>query len=187
MHTHEICPPLLTHPGWHLLTHTCTHTHRDRCHTLERWATIHSTRGAWGYSALLKGTSAMTRRWTAPLQLSVHQSYEWWKWGLIRQPSGHGTTHSHHWATAARTSVPAIISFSSMVFTVALPFPVLIRLFSAFGIQIGCVASLLICLCEAQNAPLTTLAAHRRQLTLKMNGSWPLMTAPSKRPRLSCY
>ena len=51
-----------------------------------------------------------------------------------------------------------------MVFTVALPFSVLIRLFSAFGIQIGCVASLLICLCEAQNAPLTTLAAHRRQL-----------------------
>ena len=33
-----------------------------------------------------------------------------------------------------------------MVFTVALPFSVLIRLFSAFGIQIGCLASLLICI-----------------------------------------
>ena len=46
MHTHEICPPLLTLPGWHLLTHTCTctgsHTRGDRCHTLERWAAIHS-------------------------------------------------------------------------------------------------------------------------------------------------
>ena len=30
-----------------------------------QWATIHSARGAWGYSALLKGTSAVTRRWTA--------------------------------------------------------------------------------------------------------------------------
>ena len=67
MHTYEICPPLLTHPGRHLLTHTCTgsHTYRDRCHTLERWAAIHSAQGAWGYSALLKGTSDMTRRWTA--------------------------------------------------------------------------------------------------------------------------
>jgi len=27
---------------------------------------------------------------------------------------------------------------------------------------------------EAHNAPLTTPAAHRRQLTLKMNGSWTL-------------
>ena len=26
MHTHEICPPLLTHPGWHLLTHAHAHT-----------------------------------------------------------------------------------------------------------------------------------------------------------------
>ena len=66
MHAHNICPPLLTHPGWHLLTHTCTgsHTHRDRCHTLEQWAAIHRAWGAWGYSALLKGTSTMTRRWT---------------------------------------------------------------------------------------------------------------------------
>ena len=67
-----------------------------------------------------------------------------------------------------------------MVFTLALPF-------SAFGMQIGCVVSLLICIKlrplstfeahdahEAPNAPLTTPAAHRRQFTLKMNGSWPL-------------
>ena len=71
MHTlHELScnyPPLLTHPGRHLLTHTCTgsHTYRDRCHTLERWAAIHSAQGAWGYGALLKGTSDVTRRWTA--------------------------------------------------------------------------------------------------------------------------
>ena len=65
MHTYEICPPLLTHPGWHLLTCTGSHTHGDRCHTLERWAAIHSVRGAWGYSALLKGTLAVARRWTA--------------------------------------------------------------------------------------------------------------------------
>ena len=27
MHTHEICPPLLTHPGWHLLTHAHAQGH----------------------------------------------------------------------------------------------------------------------------------------------------------------
>jgi len=36
--SHKISPPHLTHPGWHMLTHTCTctctgsHTHGDRCH-----------------------------------------------------------------------------------------------------------------------------------------------------------
>jgi len=75
-----------------------------------------------------------------------------------------------------------------MVFTLALPF-------SAFGIQIGCVASLLICIklslsqllkltTHMKLTKLTTPAAHRRQLTLKMNGSWPLTTllvwAPGK-------
>ena len=33
IHTHKMYPLLLTHPGWHLLTCTCTHTHRDRCHS----------------------------------------------------------------------------------------------------------------------------------------------------------
>ena len=59
-----------------------------------------------------------------------------------------------------------------MVFTLALPF-------SAFGIQIGCVASLLICikLSLSQLSKLTTLMKlmklTTRQLTLKMNRSWP--------------
>jgi len=59
MHMYEICPQLLTHPGWHMLN---THTHGDRCHTLGQWAANHSTWGTWGYSALLKGTLAMARR-----------------------------------------------------------------------------------------------------------------------------
>jgi len=103
MHTHEICPPLLTHPGWHLLTHTCTrsHTHRDRCHTLERWAAIQSTWGARGYGALLKGTSAVTRKWTATPPTVSSPIFERWKnRGSNRQSSGYWTTHSHHWAKA---------------------------------------------------------------------------------------
>ena len=30
MHTHGTCPPLSAHPGWHLLTHTCT-CHPSSC------------------------------------------------------------------------------------------------------------------------------------------------------------
>ena len=33
MHTHKICPPLLTHPGRHLLTHTCTDSQRQMPYT----------------------------------------------------------------------------------------------------------------------------------------------------------
>ena len=92
MHTHEICPRLLTRPGWHLLTHTCTgsHTHRDRCRTLERWAAKHSARGAWGYCALLKGTSAVARRWTAtPPAVSPPIFLERQEWESNRQPPGY--------------------------------------------------------------------------------------------------
>jgi len=42
----------------HTHAHAQCHTHGDRCHTLEQWVAIHSAWGAWGYSALLKGTSA---------------------------------------------------------------------------------------------------------------------------------
>ena len=71
----EICPSLLTHPGlntqMHMHMHRVTHIHGDRCHTLERWAANHSTWGAWGYGALLKGTSGVARRWTdTPQSLS---------------------------------------------------------------------------------------------------------------------
>ena len=82
MHTHEICPPLLSHPGWHLLTHT----HRDRCHTLELWAAVQSTWGAWGYSALLEGSSAMTARWTdTPPAVSFINLFDWREWESNRQ------------------------------------------------------------------------------------------------------
>ena len=76
---HGICPPLLTHPGWHLLNiHAHGHTLRERCHTLEQWAANHSARGAWGYSALLKGTSAVARRWTdTPSAVSFTNQFLW--------------------------------------------------------------------------------------------------------------
>ena len=61
-----------------------------------------------------------------------------------------------------------------MVFTVALPF-------SAFGIQIGCVASLLICikLSLSQLLKLTKLMKLTKLTKLKMRRSqrWPLIDA----------
>jgi len=62
---HEIAPPHLTHPGWHLLEHTCTgsHSQRKMPYILEQWAAIHSARGA---RCLAQGLP--------PHQLSVHQS-----------------------------------------------------------------------------------------------------------------
>ena len=55
------------------------------------WTANYSTQGAWG--ALLKGTSAVTRRCTAtppavcpPILLLSSE------WGLNRQPSGYSTT-----------------------------------------------------------------------------------------------
>ena len=68
-----------------------------------------------------------------------------------------------------------------MVFTVALPFSVLIRLFSAFENQMGCVASLLICikLSPSQGLKLTMLMKLMKLTKLKMRRSqrWPLIDA----------
>ena len=68
------------------------HTHAQG-HTLMEtdaihwWAANHSARGAWGYGALLKGTSAMTRRWTTT-SVSPPICFEWWEWESNCQPSG---------------------------------------------------------------------------------------------------
>ena len=60
-------------------------------HILEWWTANYSAQGVWG--ALLNGTSAVTRRWTAtppavcpPILLLISE------WGLNRQPSGYWTT-----------------------------------------------------------------------------------------------
>jgi len=88
MHTYEICPPLLTHPGWYLLTHTCTctgsHTNRE--------SSIHCSGGqpftAPGEHGGTVSCSRAPQPWQGgelpPLQLSVHQSFERWDWGLNR-------------------------------------------------------------------------------------------------------
>ena len=49
----------------------------------------HSQRpGSMGYGALLKGTSAVTRRWTATPPAVSSPIFDWWEWGSNRQPSG---------------------------------------------------------------------------------------------------
>jgi len=85
---HKSTPPHLTHPGWHLLNthmHKVTHSWREMSYTLERWAAIHSARGAWGYGALLKGTSAVARRWTATPPVVSSPIFEGWHWESTRQ------------------------------------------------------------------------------------------------------
>jgi len=69
-------------------------------YTLERWAANHSAQGAWRYGALLKGTSAVARRWTATPPAGSSPIFEQWEWESNRQPSGHWTIHFHHRTTA---------------------------------------------------------------------------------------
>ena len=59
-----------------------------------------------------------------------------------------------------------------MVFTLALPFSALFRLFSTFGIQIGCIASLLLCikLSLSQLSKLTTLMKLKKLIKLTTPG-----------------
>ena len=47
-------------PVEHARAHAQGHTLKEMPYTLEQWAANHSPRGAWGYGALLKGTSADT-------------------------------------------------------------------------------------------------------------------------------
>jgi len=99
---------ILTHPGVHPVEHTHTHTHTCTCTVLEQWAANYSARGAWGYGALLKSTSAVTRRWTAtPPALSPPILFLSGERGSNRQPSGQWTAtlttepRPPNWATAA--------------------------------------------------------------------------------------
>ena len=98
---HEICPlhfnPWMGAPCW---THTHIYMHMHRLHVptthtliLEWWAANYSAQGACGYAALLKDTSAVTRRWTAiPPAVSPPILFFSSEWGSNRQPSGHWTT-----------------------------------------------------------------------------------------------
>ena len=68
-----------------------TNVWKKYTHILELWTANYSAHGAWG--ALLKGTSAVTRRWTAtppavcpPILLLISE------WGLNRQLSGYWKT-----------------------------------------------------------------------------------------------
>ena len=91
IHTHEICPPLLTHPGWH--THAQGHTHIET-------DAIHWTGGQLFTASGEHGGMGVPRRWTAtPPAVSFTNLFEWRD--SNRQPSGYWTTHSNHWATAA--------------------------------------------------------------------------------------
>ena len=58
---------------------------------LEWWTANYSAQGVWG--ALLKGTSAVARRWIAnPSAVSPPFLYLSSEWGLNRQPSGYWMT-----------------------------------------------------------------------------------------------
>jgi len=62
---HEICPPLLTYPGWHTHGHTLIET--DAIH----WSGGQPITAPREHGGLLKGTSAVARRWTdTPLAVS---------------------------------------------------------------------------------------------------------------------
>ena len=103
------CMKKNTHTNVDKNTHTNTHTnvwkrHAYICMTkthrnvwkkytqiLERWTANYSAQGAWG--ALLKGTPAVTRRWTAtPPAVSPTILLLSSEWGLNCQPSGYWTT-----------------------------------------------------------------------------------------------
>ena len=58
-------------------THTCTgsHTHGDRCHTLERWAANHSAGEHGGMVPCSRAPLPWQGGGLPPLQLSVHQSF----------------------------------------------------------------------------------------------------------------
>jgi len=67
-------------------------------YTLERWAAIFSTWGAWGYGVLLKA-----RRWTATPPAVTSPNFEQWDWESNRQPSGYWTTHFHQTTRGSRS------------------------------------------------------------------------------------
>ena len=68
-----------------------THTHGDRCHTLERWAADHSPQGSMGAPRSWQGTINATPPAVSP------PIFEWWEWESNHQPSGCWTTHSNPW------------------------------------------------------------------------------------------
>ena len=82
---------------WQKHAYKCMNKNRHKnvwkkyTHILEWWTANYSTQGIW--DALLKGTAAVTRRWTAtrpavcpPIILLSSE------WGLNHQPSGYWTT-----------------------------------------------------------------------------------------------